>query len=162
MNSFQYARQDDFCRIFTEETAGLYQLSFLLTGDHSKAEQCFVGGLEDCVKANNVFREWARGWARRAIIKNAIRTVQPHPYDASVAAFSTGNKFSIIRDGHFTTDTLLALQDFERFVFVMSVLEHYPEQECAVLLDCSLQEIRNARNRALEQLAQPICTASVP
>ena len=162
MNPFQYARQEDFCRIFTEEMAGLYQLSFLLTGDHSKAEQCFVEGLEDCVKVNNVFREWAHRWAKTAIIKNAIRAMQPHPRDATVSAFSTANKFSIIRDGHFITDTLLALEDFERFVFVISVLEHYPEQECGMLLDCSLQEIRSARNRALEQLAEPISTASVP
>ena len=37
-----YASNDDFCRIFNEETDSLYQLSFLLTADRDKAQQCFV------------------------------------------------------------------------------------------------------------------------
>lgn len=38
---------------------------FLLTGDPEKAEKCLVGGIEDCVKQNLVFREWARSRAKR-------------------------------------------------------------------------------------------------
>src|SRR5258708_7017926 len=72
-----YASSDDFCRIFSEEMDGLYQLSFLLTGDREKAEQCFVSGLEDSVKGRPVFREWARSWARRAIIQCAVRVINP-------------------------------------------------------------------------------------
>jgi hypothetical protein len=67
----QYASREDFRRIFTEDLDGLYQLSFLLTRDPQKAEQCFVGGLEDCLAGNPVFREWARSWAKRAIVQNA-------------------------------------------------------------------------------------------
>ena len=58
---------------------GLYQLSFLLTGDHEKAEKCLVAGIEDCVKENRVFREWARSWAKRIIVENAIRELKPRP-----------------------------------------------------------------------------------
>ena len=54
----RYATREDFRRIFDEDLKGLYQLSFLLTGDHRKAEQCFVGGIEDCAKQNHVFRKW--------------------------------------------------------------------------------------------------------
>jgi len=73
----QYASREDFRRIFSENTNGLYQLSLLLMRDSAKAEQCFVGGLEDCVAGNSVFREWARSWAKRAIIQNAIRELKP-------------------------------------------------------------------------------------
>ena len=47
---------------------------------------------------------------------------------------------------------VLGLGDFERFVFVISVLEHYSEHECALLLSCSSKEIREARARALKEL----------
>src|SRR3954465_5889770 len=74
-----YAMASDFCRIFTEEMSGLYQLSYLLTGDSALAEQCFVGGLEDCSGSNRVFKEWARSWAKRTVIQNAIRLLRPSP-----------------------------------------------------------------------------------
>ena len=74
-----YASREDFCRIFTEDLDGLYQLSFLLTRDPQKAEQCFIGALEDCVTRNSIFREWARSSAKRAIVQNAIRELKPRP-----------------------------------------------------------------------------------
>src|SRR5258707_11795314 len=74
-----YASSGDFLRIFHEEKHGLYRLSFLLTADQEKAQQCFVSGLEDSVKGNPVFKEWARSWARRAIIQNAVRLINPRP-----------------------------------------------------------------------------------
>jgi len=40
---------------------------------------------------------------------------------------------------------LVALADFERFVFVMSVLEGYSDQDCSVLLGCSEQDVRETR-----------------
>ncbi|HEV2728761.1 MAG TPA: hypothetical protein VGV15_01915, partial [Terriglobales bacterium] len=45
-----YATHGDFCRIFEEDMNRLYMLAFLLTGDHSAAEKCFVRGMEDSVK----------------------------------------------------------------------------------------------------------------
>jgi DNA-directed RNA polymerase specialized sigma24 family protein len=53
---------------------------------------------------------------------------------------------------HFEMDAVLRLEDFERFVFIMSVLEHYSEHDCALPLDCSAREIRKARTRALKEL----------
>jgi hypothetical protein len=54
-----YATSDDFRRLFTEGLAGLHLLSYLLTGNREKAEQCFVGGLEDCLKTKSVFKAGA-------------------------------------------------------------------------------------------------------
>ena len=54
------------------------KLSFLLSGDRGEAAKCFVAGIEDCVvKENHVFREWARTWAKRVIVENAIRELKP-------------------------------------------------------------------------------------
>ena len=78
-----YASSTDFRQVFDEDMNGLYLLSFLLTADREKAEQCFVSGLEDAVNGNQVFKEWARSWARRVIIQNAVRAINPRPVDES-------------------------------------------------------------------------------
>ena len=150
-----YATREDFIKVFHEDMDGLYQLSLLLTGDHGKAEKCLVGGIEDCVKENRVFRDWARSWAKRIIVENAIRELKPRPSlpssPPSATVFSHSEQSSGF-GGHFDLETVLGLGDFERFVFVMSVLENYSHHECALLLGCSVLEIRQGRLHALEHL----------
>jgi DNA-directed RNA polymerase specialized sigma24 family protein len=151
-----YATREDFIKVFHEDVNGLYQLSFLLTGDHEKAEKCLAAGIEDCVKQNRVFREWARSWARRIIVANAIRELKPRPSlpgSPPSAAVSSHSEQSSGSGGHFDPETVSKLGDFERFVFVMSVLENYSHYECALLLGCSVLEIPQARLHALEELA---------
>ena len=152
-NANRYATSEDFCRVFREELDGLYQLSFLVTGDHEKAERCFLAGLEDCYRANHVFRGWALSWAKRTIIRNAIRELRPRPHrdrwSSAEPAFRHGGKLPNIRGGHFKTESVLALDDFERFVFVSSVLEQYSDRDCAVLLGCSLLEVWYARVQSI-------------
>jgi DNA-directed RNA polymerase specialized sigma24 family protein len=151
----RYASREDFHTIFSEHLNELYQLSFLLTRDPAKAERCLVGGIEDCVTGNRVFREWARSWAKRAIVQNAIRELKPRPVHSNSLlsrAIPDIDQLSSRPRGHFAVDAVLGLEDFERFVFVMSVLEHYSEHDCGFLLGCSAGEIREARSRALEKL----------
>jgi DNA-directed RNA polymerase specialized sigma24 family protein len=151
-----YANREDFIKVFHEDMNGLYQLSFLLTGDHERAENCFVAGIEDCVEENRVFREWARSWAKRIIIEKAIRELKPRPSLPSSPPSATvlsHRQQSTGSGGHFELKTVLKLGDFERFVFVMSVLENYSHHDCALLLGCSDFEIRQARFHALEELA---------
>ena len=152
-----YASHEDFHTIFNEDLKDHYQLSFLLTRDPAKAERCLVTGLEDCVSGNRVFREWARSWAKRTIVQNAIRELKPRPSQStsplSGAMFSDVDQHSRGPGGHFEIDAVLRLADFDRFVFVMSVLEHYSEHDCALLLGCSARDIREGRTRALKELA---------
>ena len=54
----------DCYRFFAEEMDSLYRLAFLLTADNNTAEQCFVGGLGECVDQTHVSAERARSWAR--------------------------------------------------------------------------------------------------
>ena len=146
-----YASSADFCRIFYEEIESLYLLSFLLYADHEKAERCFVSGLEDSVKGSPVFKEWARSWARRAIIQNAVRVVNPHPTakDAPAEVNSSG-KTPVAKQAGIAA--VLELAPFERFVYVMSVLERYSDQDCSVLLGCMRRDVIAARTRALQQI----------
>lgn len=153
----RYATCEDFRKIFDEDLHGLYQLSFLLTGNHQKAEGCFVAGIEDCVKANQVFREWARSWAKRMIVENAIRELNPRRERCNSPALLptvfSRNQQPSGPIGYFDLDAMLALADFERFVFVLRVLERYPVLECALFLGCSSSEIREVCAQAIEKLA---------
>jgi len=152
-----YACHEDFHTIFNEALTELYLISFLLTYDSAKAERCLVSGLEDCLSGNRVFREWARSWAKRAIVQNAIRELKPRPSQSnsplSGVMFSNVDQHSRGPGRHFEIDAVLRLVDFDRFVFVMSVLEHYSEHDCALLLGCSAGDIREGRMRALKELA---------
>ena len=143
----RYATKQDFCRIFRTDMNRLYLLSFLLTGNHPSAETCFVRGLEDSAKGP-VFKQWAESWARRTIIRNAIQAIRPRPLDRSTAGVGDG----------VTEPTRIAavieLPAFDRFVFVMAVLEGYSDQECSLFLDCTREEVIAARTRALQQVAR--------
>lgn len=70
---------DGVRRARAEDRSELYLLSFLLTADRRKAEQCFLTGLEPANEDNAVFRDWMQFWARRIIINNAVRLIAPHP-----------------------------------------------------------------------------------
>ena len=151
----RYATCQDFLRIFNDEMHGLYQLSHLLTGDRQKAERCFVAGMENCAKENRVFTEWAHSWAKRVIVQNAIRELHPRPNHPDWSA-PLRTSFSY-KDGpieRFEVEAVLGLADFERFVFVLCVLERYREHDCALLLNCSASEVRDARTQALQALVK--------
>jgi hypothetical protein len=154
--SDKYATSEDFCQVFAHSLDPLYVLSLLLTGDHELAERCFIAGLEECVQCNRVFSEWAHCWAKRIIVQNAIRALQPYPghVNGSLSTTSMCNSRESVRLGDFELYGVLALGDFERFVFVMSVLERYSDRDCALLLGCSLQEVGEARIRALKGIEE--------
>jgi DNA-directed RNA polymerase specialized sigma24 family protein len=159
--STPYASKADFCRVFAEDMTGLYLLAYLLTANGQLAEQCFVSGLEDSSKGHHVFKEWALSWARRTIIQSAIQAIRPRPpeeNDRSNRVFS--NLASTIR--HEQTlwreptnlTPILELPSFERFVFVMSILQRYSDQDCSILLGCTPREVIAARTRALASLGK--------
>ena len=148
----RYATAADFCRIFENDMDRLYLLSLLLTANAELAEKCFVAGLETSKDSNPVFKGWAQSWARRTIVQNAIRMVQPRPTD--ILPLTT------VADHHrmqpAVIAAILALPVFDRFAYVLSVLEGYPLQECALLLDCRRDEVVTARMRALQTVVQSV------
>jgi len=151
-----YATSDDFREVFTEDTTALHRLAYLLTGNHEKAEQCFVTGLDDCVTNNSIFKEWARSWAQRTIVQSAIRMMAPRPDHAAWGGVSPDPdaKFQSPPARHAAIATVLAPGGFERFVFVLSVIERYSDQDCSIILSCSREDVRTARMRALQQISE--------
>jgi DNA-directed RNA polymerase specialized sigma24 family protein len=134
----------------------LHLLAYLLIGNHEKAEQCFVSGLEDCVNNNSVFKQWARSWTKRTIVQSAIGMIAPRPDHTAWARVCPDPDVTLQSNPpqHAAIATILALGDFERFVFVLSVLERYSDQDCSILLSCSREDVRTARMRALRQISE--------
>ena len=143
-----------------ENIKEFYQLSFLLTGDHEKAERCFVAGIEHLVRGNRAFNQWAHSWAKRIIVESAIRELKPRLRQSNFyplpATFPYIGDLSSTPRGHFQLGAILALRGFERIVFVLSVLDHYSLDDCAGLLGCSVSEIRQARMHALQELINSV------
>jgi hypothetical protein len=157
--STPYASSTDFRQIFDEDMKGLYLLSFLLTADHEKARQCFVSGLADAVNGNPVFKGWARSWARRVIIQNAVKVIKPRPVEESgrlgSASVSSSEK-ALPAGQQVEIAAVLELEPFERFVYVMTVLERYSDQDCSLLLGCAWRDVIATRSRALQQIGSEI------
>jgi hypothetical protein len=145
-----YVAATDYCKIFDEDMHSLYLLAFLLTADEDKAEKCFVGGLEACVEEVGVCLEDPRSSARRSIAKHAIQMISPAPVEGAndffvssmTASWGTRDPFAVI----------VSLCAFERFVFVMSILEGQSDEDCQSLLRCSRHDVVMARKGALRLL----------
>jgi DNA-directed RNA polymerase specialized sigma24 family protein len=149
----EYASCKDFQQIFTEDIVGLHRLAFLLTADHAKAEQCFVAGLEDSIHGNPVFRQWARSWSKRAIIQSAIKAIAPVPTRHGVLLETADARWQNGDDVESIAAVVAGWEPFERFVFVMAVLEGYGLRECAALLACPVPDVIVAKSWAMQRLA---------
>lgn len=157
-----YASETDFCQVFNEQMNRLYTLSLLLTGEQQRAEQCFVESFEECFQSIRVFKDWAPRWATHTIIKNAIQMMLPMQGSASVRAIANQNRVS---EPEILRETLLDLPIFDRFAYVMSVLENYSDRECAAFLGCAPTLIPIARQRAIQVLGEtsaPLLRQEVP
>jgi hypothetical protein len=152
----EYATRSDFCRIFIEQMNNLYLLSLLLTADPRKAEKCFVLGFDDSINNNFVFKERANLWARRCIILHAIRLLGPRPSDE--AELNEARPPQAVGDvpaelrAYPNFARIVVLSSFERFVFIMSILEKYSDQECSLLLGCFRRVVIKARTTAIRRL----------
>jgi DNA-directed RNA polymerase specialized sigma24 family protein len=150
--ALEYATRNDFEAIFNDDMSALHMLALMLTADQAMAEECFVAGLEESIEGNPVFQQWARSWSKRVIIKHAIQMMSPapgqiNPSSASPAAQTPDSE----RDA--LLSVVWELPPFERFVFVISVLEGHSVSDCASLLGCTLTELTRARSQALTQIA---------
>ena len=147
-----YATVADFFKTFTDEMHSLHVLSLLLTADKDKAEECFVCAMGECVEGIVVFMEWAHLWARRAVIKYAIQMIRPVPeHPDSLPFIRLKGRATPTENSPFAA--IVALGAFERFVFVMSILEELSDEECAIFLRCSRRDVMMARLLALKRQA---------
>ena len=153
MNRNEYATHEDFCAIFRNQLDRLYLLALILAGDELVAEECFQAAFESCAGESRVFMESALSWSKRSIIKNAIRIVLPGSRNSSPNGLvRKRNGLNVDEDA--SLKSVQNLPSFDRFVFVMSVLERYSDHECALLLGCSFADILPARIRTLQRIAR--------
>jgi len=78
------------------------------------------------------------------------RSAQSSP----VSANSNGKTLRAEREVEIAA--VLGLEPFERFVYAMTVLERYSDQECSFLLGCARRDVLAARSRALQQIGSVI------
>lgn len=143
----EYVVTSDWEDEFTDKMNCLYLLSFLVTADRQIAETCFSKALDEYVESQVGFMDWAKDDGRRAVIRNAVKIVRPAPKQAYSWLFHTTAR-SLASAAYQPFAAITSLSAFERFVFVMSVLEAIPEEDCAALLNCSLEDVAIGRELA--------------
>jgi hypothetical protein len=152
LEPFQIFDERATTNILTQEMHSLYLFSFLLTADNDIAEQCYVCGLGECVEGIGVFMDWVRSWARQTILKHAIRMIMPAPeHMDNLSSISLKGATTSGKNNLFAA--IVGLSAFERFVFVMSVLEKQSDEDCSMLLGCSRRDVMIARELAFKRLA---------
>ncbi len=111
-----------------------------------KAEECFLAGLAESTDGSVVYNAWADSWARRNIVKNAIRAVLAQDTRRGVGSTQSTQDVALVRE---PLAFVVRLAPVERLVFVMSVLERYSDAECAALLSLTREAVEDARVQAM-------------
>ena len=136
----EYGTGTDCADVFIGQMNCLYLLSYLVAADRDVAEKCFSLALDEYMEARSGFMDWARQEGRRAVLRNAVRMIRPVPKQAySWSLIDIAPPPVAARHQPFAAIT--SLSAFERFVFVMSVLEGLSEEECATLLNCGARDV---------------------
>lgn len=152
--SSRYATAPEFRAVFAEDRRSLYRLSLLLLGSEENIEQCIQRALNECIEAASVFQPFAKSWARRCIIRTAFQLADMRKQGSPLAVRPTLSTDGL---GIYTWEVcsnIIALSGLQRFVFVMSALEQYNDQECSILLRCSRNDVCDARARTWRHLEE--------
>jgi len=154
----EYVNKEEFVGVFESEQVGLQRLALLLTASSDTATRCLSLALQQCLATSFVFRGWALSWMRRVVIRNAISLVMGSGQPLFVKANGDVEKaLTTYPEGELlvfvaNVQRILGFSQFDRFVFVICVLERYSVHDCAVLLGRSLRDINNALQRTSRQL----------
>jgi DNA-directed RNA polymerase specialized sigma24 family protein len=154
----EYARKEDFVEVFECERAGLQRLALLLTANSQAANRCLIRAIRESIASSSVSKKWVLSWIRRVVIRSAISLVmrpkgqsfvnRNDDADDGLVAFSPQDSLDAIAG----SESILGLPEFERFVFVICVLECYSIHDCALLLGKSPRDIIEARQRVGDQV----------
>ena len=150
-----YATDDDFQQLFAKESTSFYRLSLQLTADAEKAERCLNRAMRDCIGRCNISRNFAQVWARRMVIRNAIRLILEIDNDI---ACGTESEFHLQASEYRIEElresvAVLDLPHLDRLVFVICVLERLSILDCALLLRRSPKDVNDAVERATNRVA---------
>jgi hypothetical protein len=149
-----FATFEDFGQLFAKEMTTLFCLAMDLTADADRAETPLILAMRDCFQKNNLAKHRVHTWARRMVIRNAIRLVLGIENEILCEA---GLDFPL-QPSEFPADALRNsvairnLPDPDRLAFVICVVERYSILDCALLLRKAPQEVHDAIVRATNQV----------
>jgi hypothetical protein len=156
----EYARKEEFVSLFERERVSLQRLALLLTANSEAAKRCLSRAFRECIASSSVSKGWVLTWTRRMVIRNAISLVigpggqsfiNPNDdADSGPIAFFSDDLLGALAE----SESILDLPEFDRFVFVICVLERYSMHDCALLLSRSPRDINEARQRVGNQVGQ--------
>lgn len=152
--NFDCATPKDFESLFAREAIDLLRLSLQLTADAGKAGNCVTLAMRDCFFRSSVSKDQVNTWARRMVMRNAIRMVWGESNDILA---ESGTEFHLQPSG-FPLEALresvavLSLPDLDRLAFVICVLERYSILDCALFLERAPQEVYDAIVRAARRV----------
>jgi len=149
-----YATAEDFEQLFAKQNTDLFRLSLQLTADADKAEPCLILAMRNCFFRSNVLKDRMDTWARRMIMRNAIRSVLGTSNDIlgeSGFEFHSQPSYCSL-EALRESVAILTLPDLERLAFVICVLERYSILDCALLLRKAPREVYQAIARATSQV----------
>jgi DNA-directed RNA polymerase specialized sigma24 family protein len=149
-----YATAEDFEQLFAKETTDLLRLSLHLTADAEKAERCLIRAMRDCFLTSSVSKDRVRIWARRMVVRNAVRLIwgtQNGIVDDLALEFQLQPSDYPLKELRESV-AILTLPDLDRLAFVICVLERYSILDCALLLRKTPQKVHEAILRAADQV----------
>jgi hypothetical protein len=149
-----FATFEDFGQLFAKEMTKLFWLAMDLTADTDRAETCLILAMRDCFQKNSLAKHRVHTWARRMVIRNAMRLVLGIENEILCEA---GLDFPL-QPREFPIDPLRDsvairnLSELDRLAFVICVVERYSILDCALLLRKAPQEVHDAIVRATNQV----------
>jgi hypothetical protein len=150
----------DKCQFLVSHMEQYYSLVLLLTASEEDAERCFVISLDTWSKACRnlapIVPEAADARIKRALVDCALRFCGP--VSGRVQEEAEVDIWGEKLPGNYSpwVAAIVQLDTFERFVFVLSVLECYSDKECSDLLHCRLEEVAESRAHALHSVASSL------
>lgn len=149
------AAPEEVQRFFATEMTEIFRLALHLAADVEKAESCVIWAMRDCFERSTVSRKWLPIWARRMVVRNAIRLVLgiengiPGGTGVDIYLQPSDRRADALRE----SSAILQLPDVDRMALVICILERYSVLDCALLLRKSPKEVQDAIVRAVNQIA---------
>lgn len=152
----------DVAEAWLDEITDLYLLCFLLTSDKMLAEQCFSEAMDDYLRSPTAaLGNWARGQGRASVIGRAVQLIRPLPKQVQSWPFLPGTT-PLLSAVHQPFSAITSLGAFDRFVFVLSVIEGESDEACATMLECELAQIERSRDLANRLIAAVETNDGIP
>jgi hypothetical protein len=155
----------DKCQFLVSHMEQYYSLALLLTASVEDAESCFVLALDRwskaCTNLGLIVQEAANASIKRALVDCALQTCHPFFNNFPQEAALEIARETLTSNQSPWLAAIMQLDNFERFVFVLSVLESYSDQECADLLRCQPREVAESRVQALSSVSAALNSCQV-